>query len=61
MPLSHPPGHAQCDFGEAVAIVGGLWLITASPGRASAWLRNLWWLLLPVGSHLTFVPGSPGC
>ena len=24
MPLSHPPGHAQCDFGEAVAIVGGV-------------------------------------
>ena len=24
MPLSHPAGHAQCDFGEAVAIVGGV-------------------------------------
>ena len=24
VPLSHPPGHAQCDFGEAVAIVGGV-------------------------------------
>ena len=22
--LSHPPGHAQCDFGEAMAIVGGV-------------------------------------
>ena len=24
LPLSHPQGHAQCDFGEAVAIVGGV-------------------------------------
>ena len=24
VPLSHAPGHAQCDFGEAVAIVGGV-------------------------------------
>ena len=24
MPLAHPPGHAQVDFGEAVAIVGGV-------------------------------------
>ncbi len=24
VPLSHPPGHAQCDFGEAVAVVGGV-------------------------------------
>ena len=24
MPLSHPPGHAQCDFGEAVAVTGGV-------------------------------------
>ena len=24
VPLSHPPGHAQCDFGEAMAIVGGV-------------------------------------
>ena len=23
VPLSHAPGHAQCDFGEAVAIIGG--------------------------------------
>ena len=22
--LSHPPGHAQCDFGEAWAVIGGL-------------------------------------
>ena len=22
VPLSHPPGHAQCDFGEAVAVIG---------------------------------------
>ena len=24
VPLSHPPGHAQCDFGEAVAVIVGV-------------------------------------
>ena len=24
MPLSHAPGRAQCDFGEAVAVIGGV-------------------------------------
>ena len=24
MPLSHPPGHAQCDFGEVLVIIGGV-------------------------------------
>ena len=24
VPLVHPPGHAQCDFGEAWAVVGGV-------------------------------------
>ena len=24
MPLSHPPGHAQCDCGEALVIIGGV-------------------------------------
>ena len=24
VPLSHPPGHAQCDFGEARVIIGGV-------------------------------------
>ena len=24
MPLSHAPGHAQCDFGEARVIIGGV-------------------------------------
>jgi transposase len=24
VPLSHPPGHAQADFGEALAIIGGI-------------------------------------
>jgi transposase len=23
VPLAHPPGHAQIDFGEAVGIIGG--------------------------------------
>lgn len=24
MPLSHPPGHAQADFGEATVVIGGV-------------------------------------
>ena len=24
VPLSHPSGHAQCDFGEALVIIGGV-------------------------------------
>ena len=24
VPLSHAPGHAQCDFGEAVAVIAGV-------------------------------------
>ena len=24
VPLSHPPGHAQCDFGEGLAVVAGV-------------------------------------
>ena len=24
MPLSHPPGHAQADFGEALVVIGGV-------------------------------------
>ena len=24
VPLSHPPGHAQCDFGEAVVVIAGV-------------------------------------
>ena len=24
VPLSHPPGHAQCDFGEALVVIGGV-------------------------------------
>ena len=24
VPLFHPPGHAQCDFGEAVVLIGGV-------------------------------------
>ena len=24
VPLAHPPGHAQVDFGEAVAVIGGV-------------------------------------
>jgi hypothetical protein len=24
MPLAHPPGHAQVDFGKAIGVIGGL-------------------------------------
>ena len=24
VPLSHPPGHAQADFGEALVVIGGV-------------------------------------
>ena len=24
VPLSHSPGHAQCDFGEALVVIGGV-------------------------------------
>ena len=24
VPLAHPPGHAQVDFGEAIAVIGGV-------------------------------------
>jgi len=24
VPLAHPPGHAQADFGEALAVIGGV-------------------------------------
>ena len=24
LPLSHAPGHAQCDFGEALVVIGGV-------------------------------------
>src|SRR3982075_2399440 len=24
VPLAHPPGHAQADFGEAIGIIGGV-------------------------------------
>jgi transposase len=24
VPLSHPPGHAQVDFGEAIGVIGGV-------------------------------------
>jgi hypothetical protein len=26
VPLSHPPGHAQADFGEALVVIGGVQL-----------------------------------
>ena len=25
MPLSHSPGHAQVDFGEAIDVIGSVW------------------------------------
>jgi hypothetical protein len=38
VPLAHPPGHGQVDFGEAVGVIGGMWQrLSAAVGlRASA-------------------------
>jgi hypothetical protein len=33
VPLSHPPGHAQVDFGEAVGVIGAF----AARSTSSAW------------------------
>ena len=46
VPLSHPPGHAQCDFGEALVVIGGCFVKglpggdhRGLPGRARFRLR----------------------
>ena len=33
VPLTHPPGHAQCDFGEAWVVIGGV----QQKARTSPW------------------------
>ena len=47
VPLTHPPGHAQVDFGEALAVIGGVerkihFLAMSLPGivTLTAWLRH---------------------
>jgi transposase len=34
VPLAHPPGHAQADFGEALAVIGGVMPKACSRTRA---------------------------
>ncbi len=36
VPLSHSPGHAQCDFGEALVIIGGVERKVLATGAALA-------------------------
>ena len=44
VPLSHPPGHAQCDFGQAKAVIGGVGadhpLLRAGPSPQRRMLRQ---------------------
>jgi len=44
VPLAHPPGHAQVDFGEAVGVIGGVSLqqvlAIAQPEAPLRWLRR---------------------
>ena len=56
VPLSHPPGHAQCDFGEALVVISGVerkahCFIIDLP-HSDGWLRQG----LPGGDHR----GLPG-
>jgi transposase len=38
VPLSHPPGHAQADFGEADVVIAGVqWRAHFSPNRYGKW------------------------
>ena len=44
VPLSHPPGHAQADFGEALAVIGGIerkihFLVTDLPHSDACFLK----------------------
>ena len=40
VPLEHPPGHAQADFGEALVVIAGVEQKGALPGRGSAAQRR---------------------
>ena len=53
VPLAHPPGHAQVDFGEAVAVIGGVQQkihSSSSPGDEAGFR-------LPVPSRLSSLAG----
>ena len=39
VPLEHPPGDAQADFGEAMVVIGGVKSQGALPGDGSAAVR----------------------
>ncbi len=49
VPLTHPAGHAQADFGEAVVVIGGVEQKAVRRAFAAA---------LRPRSHLTLCPGS---
>jgi hypothetical protein len=44
VPLAHPPGHAQVDFGQCIGIIGGVRTVMHVRGRHS--LRVGWSRLL---------------
>ena len=46
VPLAHPPGHAQVDFGEAVATIGG---VRRKPMRSWSQRISLWSASTPTG------------
>ena len=48
VPLTHPPGHAQVDFGEALAVIGGVERKIPLPGDE------------PTHSDACFVKAYPG-
>src|SRR5262245_39290525 len=50
VPLAHPPGHAQADFGEAIGIIGGV--ESQDPARP---------LRVPCRSRSKFPPTSIDC
>ena len=58
VPLSHAPGHAQCDFGEALVIIGGVEAQSPLLRPGPAPQRRLLRQSLSGGDHRGF-PGRP--
>ena len=53
VPLSHPPGQAQCGFGEARVVIGGVW-----NGRPAA---SSWTCVKSPGAAFgSALPAAPG-
>ena len=51
MPLSHAPGQAQCGFGEARVVIGGVWR------KARCFVLDL---RTPRGGFGSALPAAPG-